>query len=188
MLISGVGSNLEALLTALPSSGIPATVVAVGADTNAAGLDHARAREIPTFVCHRLGVPSREEWGVELGDRIAEFSPDWIVLSGFMSVLPPGVVTRFGPRIINTHPAYLPEFPGAHGVRDALAAGVSETGASVIMVDDGVDTGPILARQRVPVLEGDTEALLHERIKSVERQLLLEVLRTVVSTTEGENV
>ena len=186
VLISGGGSNLEALLTALPGSNIPATVVAVGADTDATGLAHATRRDIPIFSLPRNAFATREEWGEALGDRVAEFAPDWIVLSGFMSLLPPGVVARFGPRIINTHPAYLPEFPGAHAVRDALAAGVSETGASVIIVDEGVDTGPIVAKRRVPVLAGDTEALLHERIKVVERELLLDVLETLISPKEGE--
>jgi phosphoribosylglycinamide formyltransferase 1 len=186
VLISGGGSNLEALLTALPDSGIPATVVAVGADNDASGLEHARTRDIPTFVVSRSGFPDREQWGRALGDDIARYAPDWIVLSGFMSLLPPGVIERFGPCIINTHPAYLPEFPGAHAVRDAIAAGVGQTGASVIIVDDGVDTGPILARQRVPVNPGDTEELLHERIKVVERALLLDVLETLVSPEEGK--
>jgi phosphoribosylglycinamide formyltransferase-1 len=102
-----------------------------------------------------------------------------------MKLLPPGVIARFGPRILNTHPAYLPEFPGAHGVTDALAAGVHQTGASVIVVDDGVDSGPILRRKRVPIHPGDTEALLHERIKVVERELLLDVLAQVISNQEG---
>lgn len=186
VLISGGGSNLRALLEALPTSEIPAAVVAVGADTLAAGLSHATVRDIPTFCVSRSDFPTREDWGIVLGDQIARFSPDWVVLSGFMSLLPQGVIARFGPRIINTHPAYLPEFPGAHGVRDALAAGVSETGASVIIVDDGIDTGPVLAKRRVPVRPGDTEAALHERIKLVERELLLEVLATLVSTEEGE--
>jgi phosphoribosylglycinamide formyltransferase-1 len=116
---------------------------------------------------------------------VAGFDPDWIILSGFMKLLPQGVIARFGPRILNTHPAYLPEFPGAHGVTDALAAGVHQTGASVIVVDDGVDSGPILGRKRVPIHPGDTEALLHERIKVVERELLLDVLAQVISNQEG---
>lgn len=186
VLISGGGSNLEALLVALPASEIPAVVVAVGADTRAAGLAHATRRGIPTFCVPRSEFSTREDWGVALGDQIALFSPDWIVLSGFMSLLPRGVIAKFGPRVINTHPAYLPEFPGAHGVRDALAAGVNETGASVIIVDDGIDTGPVLAQRRVPVQVGDTEDKLHERIKLVERELLLEVLGTLVSEEEGE--
>jgi phosphoribosylglycinamide formyltransferase-1 len=129
----------------------------------------------------------RDAWGEALGDAIAAFAPDWIILSGFMKLLPPGVVARFSPKILNTHPAYLPEFPGAHGVADALAAGVEETGASVIVVDDGVDSGPIVARKRVSIHPGDTKASLHERIKVVERELLLDVLAQVISNQEGDS-
>jgi phosphoribosylglycinamide formyltransferase-1 len=116
---------------------------------------------------------------------MATHQPDWIILSGFMRLIPPGLVARFSPRILNTHPAYLPEFPGATAVADALAAGVSDTGASVIAVDEGVDTGPVLAKRRVPIHQGDTEATLHLRIKVVERELLLDVLSQLVTNQEG---
>ena len=109
------------------------------------------------------------------------WQPDLVVLSGMMRLLPASLVEAWAPRIINTHPAYLPEFPGAHGVRDAIAAGVEQTGASVIVVDLGVDSGPILAQERVPVLPGDDEAALHERIKPVERRLLIEVVRRIAT-------
>lgn len=122
---------------------------------------------------------SREAWGDELLRQLNVWQPDLIVLSGLMRLLPPGVVAAYAPRIINTHPAYLPEFPGAHGVRDALAAGADQTGASVIVVDDGVDTGPILAQERVAVAPGDDEASLHDRIKPVERRLLIDVVRRI---------
>jgi phosphoribosylglycinamide formyltransferase-1 len=187
VLISGGGTNLDALLRSLPESGIPAEVVAVGSDKDARGLEHSSTRGIPTFVVAPGEFPDRDSWGEALGDAIAPFAPDWIILSGFMRLLPSGVVARFSPKILNTHPAYLPEFPGSHGVADALAAGVEETGASVIVVDDGVDSGPILARKRVPIHPGDTEALLHERIKVVERELLLEVLAQVISNQEGDS-
>src|SRR5690606_6933613 len=98
-----------------------------------------------------------------------------------MRLLPAAVVARYAPQIINTHPAYLPEFPGAHGVRDALAAGVAETGASIIVIDDGIDSGPILAQERVPVLPGDTEATLHDRIKPVERRLLIDAVQRIAT-------
>jgi len=179
VLISGGGTNLEALLADLPASGIEAEVVAVGADNEAPGLAHATKRNMDTFVCPVANYPSRDAWGVALGDLIATYRPEWIVLSGFMKLLPPNVVTRFAGRIINTHPAFLPEFPGAHGVRDALAAGVNQTGASVIVVDDGIDTGEILAQQRVAILENDTQEVLHERIKVMERKLLLDVVATL---------
>jgi len=188
VLISGSGTNLAALLRDLPGSGIDAEVVAVGADGQAPGLQHANERGIPTCVVSPGEYESRESWGVALGDEVASYAPDWVVLSGFMKLLPPGFVDRFPGRILNTHPAYLPEFPGAHGVRDALAAGASETGASVIIIDDGVDTGDILARERVPIHPGDTSEVLHDRIKVVERALLLDVLRTLIpSPTSTES-
>jgi len=182
VLISGGGSNLEAFLESLPDSGIDASVVAVGADGLAPGLRFATKKNIPTFVVSPADFPDRDQWGVALVSALEEHDPDWIILSGFMKVLPSVVVDRFSPRIVNTHPAYLPEFPGAHGVRDALAAGVSETGASVIVVDAGVDSGPVLAKERVPIQPGDTEASLHQRIKIVERRLLLDVMKTLIST------
>jgi len=104
-----------------------------------------------------------------------------VILSGFMRLLPPRVVEALSPALLNTHPAYLPEFPGAHAVRDALAAGATETGASVIVVDNGVDTGPVLAQRRIPILPGDTEARLHDRIKVVERELLVEVVLDIAN-------
>lgn len=183
VLISGAGTNLVALLETLPGTQIPADVVAVGSDTEAPGLHHASDRGIPTFVVPWARFSSREEWGVALGDALASHEPDLIILSGFMKLLPPKLVSQFSPRIINTHPAYLPEFPGAHAVRDALAAGATETGASVIVVDEGVDTGQILAQRRVPLEPGDDEVVLHERIKVVERELLLQVLENINTPT-----
>ena len=181
VLISGQGSNLRAFLDACASGEIPATVVAVGADADVSGLNHARRVDIPTFVEPFASGDDRDEWGTRLADRIDAFRPDLVILSGFMRLVPAGFVRRFAPMLLNTHPAFLPEFPGAHAVRDAFAAGVRETGASVIVVDDGVDTGPILAQRRVPVLEGDTEASLHDRIKLVERELLAEVVRDIAT-------
>ncbi|GGH50790.1 phosphoribosylglycinamide formyltransferase [Microbacterium album] len=181
VLISGTGSNLRALLEAASEPGFPARIVAVGADRDADGLAHARDFGVPTFVVPFRDHPSREAWAEELGRRLDDIAPGLIVLSGLMRLLPPALVARWSPRILNTHPAYLPEFPGAHGVRDALAAGVSQTGASVIVVDDGVDTGPILAQERVPVLPDDTEDSLHARIKPVERRLLIDVVRRIAT-------
>lgn len=183
VLISGTGSNLRALLDATDDPGFPARVIVIGADREAEGLAHAEAFGIPSFVVPWERFDSREAWGAELDAQLKVWNPDLIVLSGLMRLLPHDVVAAWSPNIINTHPAYLPEFPGAHGVRDALAAGVTETGASVIVVDDGVDSGPILAQERVPVLEGDTESSLHERIKPVERRLLIDVVRRIA---EGE--
>lgn len=181
VLISGGGSNLRALLEASAHADYPAHVVAVGADRDADGLAHAEAFGIPSFTVPYSSYPSREAWGDELLTTIREWEPDLVVLSGLMRLLPPAVVDAFAPRIINTHPAYLPEFPGAHGVRDALAAGVEQTGASVIVVDAGVDSGPILAQERIPVLPGDTERTLHDRIKPIERRMLIDVVRGIAT-------
>ena len=177
VLISGHGSNLRAFLGECADGNVPATVVAVGADSEASGLEHARSAGIPTFVEPLERGADRDAWGDRLADVVESYAPDLVILSGFMRVLPPTFVHRFAPMIINTHPSFLPEFPGAHAVRDACAAGVTETGASVIVVDDDVDTGPILAQRRVSVLDGDTETVLHDRIKIVERELLAEVVR-----------
>ena len=181
VLISGAGSNLRALLEAASDPDFPARVVVVGADRQADGFAHAEAFGIPTIMVPFREFETREHWGAELQEQLAVWRPDLVVLSGLMRLLPPAVVDAWAPRLINTHPAYLPEFPGAHGVRDALAAGVTQTGASVIVVDGGVDTGPILAQERVPVLPGDTEHSLHERIKPVERRLLIDVVRRIAT-------
>ncbi|ALJ19178.1 phosphoribosylglycinamide formyltransferase [Microbacterium sp. No. 7] len=181
VLISGTGSNLRALLEAASEPGFPARVVVVGADREADGFAHAEAFGIPSFEVPYSSFESRDAWGAELDAQLRVWSPDLVVLSGLMRLLPAAVVDAWAPRLINTHPAYLPEFPGAHGVRDALAAGVAETGASVIVVDRGVDSGPILAQERVPVLPGDTEHTLHERIKPVERRLLIDVVRRIAT-------
>ena len=183
VLISGGGSNLEALLHATEADGLPVTVVAVGADRQASGLEHARSRGIPVFVCARADYPDRASWGDALLTQVQRFGADLVVLSGFMRLLPSRVVAALSPRLINTHPAYLPEFPGAHAVRDALAAGTDATGASVIVVDNGVDSGPIVAQRRVPVLPQDTEAALHDRIKLVERELLAQSLLGIATGT-----
>lgn len=181
VLISGGGSNLRSLLEACQDAEYPARVVAIGADRDADGLDLGEEFGIPTFTVPFSSHTSREAWGEELLAQIRQWTPDLVVLSGFMRLLPPRVVAALSPRLLNTHPAYLPEFPGAHGVRDALAAGVTETGASLIVVDTGVDDGPIIAQERVPVLPGDTEASLHERIKTVERRLLVQAVLDIAN-------
>jgi len=181
VLISGGGSNLRALLEASDDAAFPARVVAIGADRDAEGLAHAEEYGIPSFVVSYGSFDSREAWGDELLDQLRQWGADLVILSGFMRLLPPRVVESLSPALINTHPAFLPEFPGAHAVRDAVAAGVHETGASVIVVDGGVDTGPILAQQRIPVLPDDTEGRLHDRIKLVERQLLVDVVLDIAN-------
>lgn len=181
VLISGGGSNLRALLEACEDADYPARVVAVGADRDADGLAHAAEFGIPSFVVPYPAFPSREAWGDELIDQLQQWDAGLVVLSGLMRLLPPRVVRAFSPRIVNTHPAYVPEFPGAHAVRDALAAGATRTGASILVVDDGVDSGPVIAQRRVSVEPGDTETRLHERIKLVERELLIAAVRDIAT-------
>jgi phosphoribosylglycinamide formyltransferase-1 len=125
----------------------------------------------------------REEWDLRLLAAIESADPDWIVSAGFMRIIGPQVLSRYQGRIINTHPALLPAFPGAHAVRDALAAGVTSTGCTVHFVDSGVDTGPVIAQRKVEILEGDSEATLHERIKEVERDLIVSVVRDLARGT-----
>ncbi|HEV7183556.1 MAG: phosphoribosylglycinamide formyltransferase [Leifsonia sp.] len=181
VLISGGGSNLRALLEASEDAEFPARVVAVGADRDADGLAHAEEFGVPSFTVPFSSFPDREAWGDALLEQIEQWQPDLVILSGFMRLVPPRVVAALTPNLINTHPAYLPEFPGAHGVRDALTAGASQTGASLIVVDNGVDAGPIISQERVLVLPGDTEAALHERIKPVERRLLIDAVLDIAN-------
>jgi len=181
VLISGGGSNLRSLLEACQDAEYPARVVAIGADRDADGLDLGEEFGVSTFTVPYSSFDSREAWGDELLAVIRQWSPDLVVLSGFMRLLPARVVAALSPNLLNTHPAYLPEFPGAHGVRDALAAGVPETGASLIVVDTGVDDGPIVAQERVPVLPDDTEDSLHARIKIVERRLLVQAVLDIAN-------
>jgi phosphoribosylglycinamide formyltransferase-1 len=176
VLLSGTGSLCAALLDAADDPGYPARVVAVGGDRDAPGLAHARRRGIPTFVCALPHHADRAAWDRALAAAIAVHEPDLVVSAGFMKIVGPAVLGRFEGRLVNTHPALLPAFPGAHAVRDALAAGVAVTGTTVHLVDAGVDTGPVLAQREVRVQPGDDEAALHERIKTVERELLVETV------------
>jgi phosphoribosylglycinamide formyltransferase-1 len=181
VLISGSGSNLLALLKATKNPLFPAKVLAVGSDKPAPGLEHADLYGVPTFVVEEKHFANRDSWAEKLGDNISHLDPDLIILAGFMKVLPKSFVTKFSPRIINIHPALLPSFPGAHAVRDALASGARETGATVHIVDEGVDTGPILAQEAVTVLPADDENTLHERIKLVEHKLLIDTVKFLAS-------
>jgi phosphoribosylglycinamide formyltransferase-1 len=181
VLLSGAGSLCAALLAATDDPGYPADVVAVGADRDAEGLQHARARGIPTFVCRVGDHSDRATWDRALATAIEEHRPDVVVSAGFLKIVGPAVLEAFGGRLINTHPALLPAFPGAHAVRDALAAGVDVTGTTVHLVDAGVDTGPVLAQREVAVRPGDDEATLHERIKAVERELLVQTVAGLVA-------
>ncbi|MFI1866330.1 phosphoribosylglycinamide formyltransferase [Streptomyces jumonjinensis] len=179
VLVSGSGTNLQALLDAVAADpeGLGARVVAVGADRSGiVGLERAERAGLPTFVCRVKDYGSRDAWDRALAEATAAYEPDIVVSAGFMKIVGKEFLARFGGRYINTHPALLPSFPGAHGVRDALAYGAKVTGCTVHFVDEGVDTGPIIAQSVVEVLDGDDEAALHERIKQVERTLLVEVV------------
>lgn len=181
VLISGSGSNLRALLEAAAESDYPARVSAVVADRECDGLDHAKSFGIPAVIVDRSDFPTREVWGDELLLAVAPWRPDLVVSAGFMSILPPRVVQSWSPRLINMHPALLPAYPGAHAVRDALADGARVTGATIHVVDEGVDTGPVIRQREVTVEPGDTESSLHERIKIVERQLIVETVADIAT-------
>ncbi|MEV6650424.1 phosphoribosylglycinamide formyltransferase [Streptomyces sp. NPDC051219] len=179
VLVSGSGTNLQALLDAIAAdpAGYGAEIVAVGADrAGIAGLERAERAGLPTFVCPVKAYGSREEWDAALAEATAAYEPDLVVSAGFMKIVGKEFLARFGGRFVNTHPALLPSFPGAHGVRDALAYGAKVTGCTVHFVDDGVDTGPIIAQGVVEVRDEDDADALHERIKEVERRLLVDVV------------
>ena len=176
-LASGSGTVLQALL----DSPLGPHVVLVGSDVpGAPALDRARTAGIPTVTVAVNEYPSRGAWDTALLAALQPARPDWIVSVGFMRIIGPQVLAAFPERIINTHPALLPAFPGAHGVRDALAYGVKVTGCTVHYVDAGVDTGRIIAQRAVPVEPGDDEPTLHERIKAVERTLLVQTLTELI--------
>ena len=177
VLASGGGSNLAALLAAHDDAAYGARVVGLVTDRPTAGaLDLARDAGVASAVVALKDFDDRAAWNDGVLEAISVFRPDYVILAGFMRILAPGVVRTFEGRMINTHPALLPAFPGAHGVRDALAHGVKVTGCTVHVVDDGVDTGPILAQTAVPVLDSDDEPTLTERIKVAERALLVETV------------
>ncbi|RSN00285.1 phosphoribosylglycinamide formyltransferase [Nonomuraea sp. WAC 01424] len=175
VLVSGSGTNLQALLDASADPSYGARVVAVGADRDGIeGLARAAKVDVPTFVEKVGDHATRADWDAALAAKIASYEPDLVVSAGFMKIL--GAPTLDAFPVLNTHPALLPSFPGAHGVRDALAHGVKVTGCTVMLADAGIDTGPIVAQEAVPVLPEDDEAVLHERIKTVERRLLVDIV------------
>lgn len=179
VLISGSGSNLLALLKASENPLYPAKIVAVGSDTDAAGLAHAELYEVDTFVVQPELFGSREDWAATLLANVQHHQPDLVVLAGFMKILPANFVQALSGKLINTHPSLLPEFKGAHAVRDALAAGATKTGVTIHKVDEGVDTGEIIIQQEVLIEPGDSEEILHERIKRVERDLLVRTVEEI---------
>jgi phosphoribosylglycinamide formyltransferase-1 len=180
VLASGTGSLLQSLLAAAVGD-YPARVVAVGVDRDCRAVDIAQAATIPTFRVRLKDYADRSEWDAAIADATEAHSPDLIVSAGFMKILGPEFLSRFLGRVVNTHPALLPAFPGAHAVPEALAYGVKVTGCTVHLVDAGMDTGPILAQEAVEILDGDDEDSLHERIKVTERRLLVDVLAALAT-------
>ena len=180
VLVSGTGTNLQALLDASAEPSFGAQVVAVGADrAGIEGLARAERAGIPTFIRRLADYPDRAGWDQALTDAVTGYRPDLVVSAGFMKLAGPAFLAAFGGRFINTHPALLPAFPGMHGVRDALDYGVKVTGCTVFMVDAGTDTGPVIAQAAVPVRDDDDVALLHERVKVAERALLVDTVRAM---------
>jgi phosphoribosylglycinamide formyltransferase-1 len=180
VLVSGTGSNMMALARACDAGELPARVEAVVGDRACEGLSLAARAGIATEVCAPRDYTDRSQWNAALRDRVAKYRPDLVVSAGFMRILDPGFVDAFYGRLVNLHPSLLPSFPGAHAVRDALAAGVKVTGTTVHLVDREVDHGPILFQEPVRVRAGDTEASLHERIKAVEHVLLVRACRSLL--------
>lgn len=175
VLASGTGTLLSALLAAAQGE-YPARVVAVGVDRNCPAVDIAESAGVTSYCARLKDYPNRSGWDSALAEATAVHRPDLVVSAGFMKILGPQFLSRFSGRVVNTHPALLPAFPGSHAVADSLDHGVRVTGCTVHLVDAGVDTGPILAQQAVAVRDDDDVASLHERIKAVERRLLVDVL------------
>ncbi|MEV3902497.1 phosphoribosylglycinamide formyltransferase [Mycobacterium sp. NPDC050551] len=180
VLASGTGSLLASLLGAAAGD-YPARVVAVGTDRACAALDIAGEAGVPSYTVRLGDHPDRDAWDAAITEATAAHQPDLVVSAGFMKILGAQFLGRFPGRVVNTHPALLPAFPGAHAVPESLAYGVRITGCTVHLVDAGMDTGPILAQEPVAVLDGDDEATLHERIKTVERRLLVDVLAALAT-------
>jgi phosphoribosylglycinamide formyltransferase-1 len=177
VLASGSGTTLQALLDASAAPSFGAQVVAVGTDrTGIEAIARAERAGAETFTCRTSQYGERDEWDAALADAVAAYEPDLVISAGFMKLVGPHFLKTFGGRFVNSHPALLPAFPGMHGARDALEHGVKITGCTLFVVDDGVDTGPIIAQTAVPVLDTDDEAALHERIKIAEREMLVEYI------------
>lgn len=175
MLASGSGSTLQALLDATAACAYD--VVAVGSDKpGARALERAAQAGVPTFTCGLADSPTRDDWNAALADAVERWAPDLVVCAGFMRLLSADFLSRFPGRVVNTHPSLLPSFPGAHAVADALAYGVRVSGVTVHFVDEGVDTGPVIAQAAVPVLDDDDEASLQARIQDVERPLYVKAV------------
>jgi phosphoribosylglycinamide formyltransferase-1 len=179
VLISGSGSNLLSLLQKSENPLYPAKIVAVGSDKDAPGLEHAELYEVDTFVVNPERFTSKEKWAETLLANVLHHQPDLVVLAGFMKILPANFVSALKGKLINIHPSLLPDFKGAHAVRDALAAGATRTGVTIHYVDEGVDTGEIIVQSEVMIEQGDTEHSLHERIKKIEHELLASTIEQI---------
>ena len=192
VLVSGSGTNLQALLDACADPSYGAEVVAVGADrADIEGLARAERAGIATFVHRVREFQSRASWDAALAASVAAYEPDVVVSAGFMKLVGAGFLARFGGKLVNTHPALSPSFPGMHGPADALAYGVKVTGCTLFVVDEGVDSGPIVAQTAVPVEPDDTAETLHERIKTAERALLVDTVGRMARegwTVQGRKV
>jgi phosphoribosylglycinamide formyltransferase-1 len=181
VLVSGCGTNLQALIDATADPGYGVRIAAVGADRDdIEGLARARRAGIPTFVCRVSDFATRAQWDTALASQVAAYRPQLVVLAGFMRLTGEAFLSQFGGRILNTHPALSPSFPGVHGPQEALDYGVKVTGCTLFVVDAGVDTGPIVAQRAVIVREDDTVEVLHERIKTAERQMLVDYVGRMV--------
>lgn len=182
VLISGRGTLLQALIDACADPAYGAEIAAVGSDRlGVTGLERAQRAGIPTFAHPLPATLARTEWDAQLTRLVAAYEPDLVVSAGFHKLVGDQFLAVFGGRMINTHPALLPAFPGLHGPRDALAYGVKVTGATVFLVDAGVDTGVIVDQAAVPVVADDTAETLHERIKVAERGLLVATTRLLAT-------
>jgi len=192
VLVSGSGTNLQALIDACADPDYGARIAAVGADRDGIlALERADAADIPAFVAKVKDFTSRDRWDEALADKVAAFEPDLVVSAGFMKLLGPAFLARFGGRTINTHPALSPSFPGMQGPAEALEYGVKVTGCTLFVVDEGVDTGAIVAQSAVPVEPDDTADVLHERIKVAERVMLVDTVGRMSRegfTVEGRRV
>lgn len=192
ILLSGAGTTMAPLLAAAAGETFGASVAAVGSDRpSAPGLELAAAQGVATFVVDASQYPNRVTWSSALADTVAGYQPDLVLCAGLMRILDPLFLNRFPGRVVNSHPSLLPAFPGAVAVSDALAYGVQVTGATLHLVDAGVDTGPIIAQVPVPVLVDDDESSLHERIKTAERQMLLDLIPRLAAgelTIDGRRV
>ncbi|MGH3488330.1 MAG: phosphoribosylglycinamide formyltransferase, partial [Actinopolymorphaceae bacterium] len=181
VLLSGTGTLLQALLDATREPAYGATVAAVGADRHSAGgLARAERAGIPTFTLRVRDFPSREEWDAALTERVQAYEPDLVISAGFLKLVGKQFLAAFGGRYVNSHNSLLPAFPGMHAPRDALAYGVRVAGATLFVVDEGIDAGPIIAQVAVPVEDDDTEESLTERIKGAERRQLVDTIGAMV--------